>query len=814
MIETILGWGGFGLAVVLGVTGIVLLAVFVPRWLKRRKTASAPNEQPSATTPPPAGAMRSVTPSPPEAAQGATPPPTGATPTATPGAPATSAPVSASAPSAQGATSPPAGAVYNAPGQTWQAPTGYTQPRPIKKLKKTGTARGALVGGIVGAVLLAGAIPLGAVTAGPLFSSTPAMGGLPSAIVSETDAYRFTAPTTLGEYESAKYNFRFDPRPSILEAYDTGTPATQFVGAYLDSELKTVANFYSETEWLGNSMSLRPDEIVIRDSAGQQLPGQKVREGVGVAGSWSVNEIYLMQYVDRDGNRYDKPIVTRATIEPDADTLPAPQVDYAVTADGALQLSWQPVDGAASYMPVWVSISDSGNNAFFTLGEVGADATSWLSTDGQTRDCYLLGAFVSQNCSLSAAYSRAEDRGPGAYGVIAMAADGTRSFVKRVDGSQINPLIPVGIASPYYLAAEYNGSMDSVPAFNSVRTLSNGDASLPVTVVGSRTEGTTGYLQIRVQGTDVVRELQYNGIDGTWDSFVEQARQKLDADSVNKTGAIQASLQRAAADADPNAPVSSTQPAVSIPLTDDFGPAGEFIAANLLAGSRKIDLGAAPSSPYSMYDLMTAVITQTPAALVRSYDIDRQSEVGDGWIVSISYEYPDDQLAAKREEVWAKAQQVVAEVIRDDMSDHDKALALNDWIAANAEYDDGAYQGLRSGGDVQSDPRYAGAWNAAGVLVDGRGVCASYAAGYKLLSDVAGLESVYVSGAAYAIGHAWNKTFMDGKWQVVDPTWNDSESAPNALFGITDEVAKTEFGHTFGAGGWTIPTMAAQYAAN
>jgi hypothetical protein len=79
-----------------------------------------------------------------------------------------------------------------------------------------------------------------------------------------------------------------------------------------------------------------------------------------------------------------------------------------------------------------------------------------------------------------------------------------------------------------------------------------------------------------------------------------------------------------------------------------------------------------------------------------------------------------------------------------------------------------------------------------------------------LLSDRAGLDSIYMTGSAYAVGHTWNKTFMDGKWQVVKPTWHDSEFRLNALIGMTDEVAKTDLGHTFGSSGWRIPTMAAQ----
>ena len=37
--------------------------------------------------------------------------------------------------------------------------------------------------------------------------------------------------------------------------------------------------------------------------------------------------------------------------------------------------------------------------------------------------------------------------------------------------------------------------------------------------------------------------------------------------------------------------------------------------------------------------------------------------------------------------------------------------------------------------------------------------------------------------------HAWNKVKVDGKWTVIDTTWNDSASSPNKYLMITDSQA-------------------------
>ncbi|MDR3360844.1 MAG: hypothetical protein LBO20_09440 [Bifidobacteriaceae bacterium] len=103
--------------------------------------------------------------------------------------------------------------------------------------------------------------------------------------------------------------------------------------------------------------------------------------------------------------------------------------------------------------------------------------------------------------------------------------------------------------------------------------------------------------------------------------------------------------------------------------------------------------------------------------------------------------------------------------------------------------------------------------NAYGVLVGGKGVCASYAQAYKALADAAGIEAVVVLGVdlGSAEGHAWNKARIDGDWLIVDPMWSDDREDSGAsldeYFGLKDgDLARTE------ATDWMVDSEIASYA--
>lgn len=115
-------------------------------------------------------------------------------------------------------------------------------------------------------------------------------------------------------------------------------------------------------------------------------------------------------------------------------------------------------------------------------------------------------------------------------------------------------------------------------------------------------------------------------------------------------------------------------------------------------------------------------------------------------------------------DVNEKAAWVVDHCTYAGMTEEETALALHDWLTDNAYYD-----------ITFSAPD---CYDAAGVLVNGTGVCDSYSKAYVLLLNTAGIEAKRVTGMAVRAdgsqeSHSWNLVKMDGKWYQVDVTWDD-----------------------------------------
>lgn len=119
-------------------------------------------------------------------------------------------------------------------------------------------------------------------------------------------------------------------------------------------------------------------------------------------------------------------------------------------------------------------------------------------------------------------------------------------------------------------------------------------------------------------------------------------------------------------------------------------------------------------------------------------------------------------------------------------NDRDKAAALYYWVTHNIAYDvqharrvmrQGSSNGkLYTAEEIKTlhESRVQSAWKKR------RGVCENYARLYQRLAELAGLESVMVTGHARGdylqpgssnIGHAWNAVKIDGWWQLLDATW-------------------------------------------
>lgn len=129
----------------------------------------------------------------------------------------------------------------------------------------------------------------------------------------------------------------------------------------------------------------------------------------------------------------------------------------------------------------------------------------------------------------------------------------------------------------------------------------------------------------------------------------------------------------------------------------------------------------------------------------------------------IIYTY-DEKLKELYSGVKEKAEQIIEQIIKPDMSDYEKIKAIHDYLVVNTEYD---YDNYLS--DTLSDESFL----AYGVLINGIGVCSGYSEAFYILSNMVGIDCLMVEGEANDGNHGWNMVRIDGQIKYIDVTWDD-----------------------------------------
>lgn len=132
--------------------------------------------------------------------------------------------------------------------------------------------------------------------------------------------------------------------------------------------------------------------------------------------------------------------------------------------------------------------------------------------------------------------------------------------------------------------------------------------------------------------------------------------------------------------------------------------------------------------------------------------------------IKFDYDYPRETILNQQSEVDKKAKEIIESIIKKDMTDFQKELAIHDYIINNTRYDiDNYYNG--------SIPWES--YTSYGALVKGVAVCQGYANAMSKLLTLAGIENMIITGKANGEAHAWNLAKLDGQWYHVDVTWDD-----------------------------------------
>ncbi|AWB46071.1 hypothetical protein DCC85_19115 [Paenibacillus sp. CAA11] len=227
----------------------------------------------------------------------------------------------------------------------------------------------------------------------------------------------------------------------------------------------------------------------------------------------------------------------------------------------------------------------------------------------------------------------------------------------------------------------------------------------------------------------------------------------------------------------------------------------EYLALNLIAANQEISLKAFPEALNIDFlaDTLLKVKYQNPLILdVENYGFDFKKST-----LFISYSESKDNIAKQQKEIMQEARKILSQIITNDMSDAEKQQAIYDYLNDHAKYDDAALENAEKNNFKTIDKKFNDSFTAYGIMVNKIGVCASYAATYKLLSDLAGLDSIVVTGYLGGVPHAWNKVKINGKWYNVDSTNNETNSGVGYLLYNSDDETAEDLEFTFDKDYWT-----------
>jgi len=519
--------------------------------------------------------------------------------------------------------------------------------------------------------------------------------------------------------------------------------------------------------------------------------------------------------------KLDKPMIIPFTIK---SPLPSPNASYHIDAEGRYKLVWNTVKGAKKYNVYNVM---SMNNAEeingaeqgykytnpYLIGTVtdtefqdfASNGDQGLLYVGDEPDSYKRKAIIAQNMAVE-----------GDFYVTAVDANGNESnFSPAVSTFHLSKTLVTGMEELhelYYLGFQ---TIDELPKKIKLTTIDratflerdliyeddvqydkDGFALIPYKVRGTAISGTTLVYSFDTQKwsdflhNQDTREHSNGGLvepetvmEYAPDSFIVDNSKNTSDDLIER---LRAKTQKQLDEGNKEY-VPLTEAADGYKINADSA-LEEYLALNLIAANENVSLKAFPEALIINFlvDTLQKVIYQNPLILdIESYGFDYNTST-----LYIGYSESRDEITKKQKEIMKEAHQIISQIITNEMSDDEKRQAIYDYLNDHAKYDDAALKNAEKNNFYTVDKEYNDSFSAYGIIVNKVGVCASYAATYKMLSDLAGLESIVVTGYLGGVPHAWNKVEIDGKWYNVDSTNNGTNTGvPYLLYNSDDETA-------------------------
>lgn len=144
-----------------------------------------------------------------------------------------------------------------------------------------------------------------------------------------------------------------------------------------------------------------------------------------------------------------------------------------------------------------------------------------------------------------------------------------------------------------------------------------------------------------------------------------------------------------------------------------------------------------------------------------------------------SYEIEMINLDNSYEDSKQLVKDILANIMKDDMSQVEQMRTVHDYLIDNITYNDHA---------VMQKQLYPTAFSVSGALLENSAVCAGYARAFMLFMEELNIPCMYMSSAQ--IDHSWNYVFDGNQWINIDVTWDDHDDGNHYYdyFNLEDSV--------------------------
>lgn len=643
--------------------------------------------------------------------------------------------------------------------------------------------------------------------------------------------------------------FAFEVSKEAKEKFSTFTDNwNDIIQVYRDSNLKQSVAYKANNDESGVTISpYRNAAFALPD---KDLGGTLFDQGEW--NDWGNAQQYYMEvlYDLQTGEKLEKPELTIFTVDTEIDETP--QVSFYVSEDGIGGLKWDKVKGAKEYAILEIKENKDGNSSGRSVEIITTTKdTKWedrskdesknnwnfKTTFGTSFDTYYgdqkaqveagtlkVEDLANQQFDGESEYEKTFDR---SFAVIAINKKGTSKVSNFIDKRMAANQVPVSAA--FYMneggiradgdrsKAIVDRDVAMAPSHTWV-VMANGNVTQKLVNYDIKKvkQDTTHYVNYEEDENGNIKKdengnpVNYKSedipclsipftIEGT---SIKGYAQILSYDKKNYKNELkelkkrQDKLRDKTGDIEKEVNLSSKEKNsedVADELYTDYNiyasnALSEYLALQMLNGQTRVNLDDYDEAMDQEYllDAWYEAIYQNPLTLgVKSISYD--SKKND---LLIRYDQDADTLRTKQVEIKNKVKEINGKIIKEGMTPIEKETAINDYLCANAEYDQDALANAEKNNFKKVDEKFNDSFTAYGILMNQKGVCAGYAASFKLLADEAGLENIVVTGYLQgSLPHAWNRVKMDEQWYTLDTTNNDNEFFFNGLFNLSDVEA-------------------------